>query len=342
MSRKIDTPLAGDPKDLGRLRRMTMAEVAATELEGVPRYNYWAHATLKGDDGNFYPFYIEFAFQNAPPLKGNKGKYQFEVGRSSGALIESPGSDYFSYGHSAFAEKYAVKRSPDKVVLFSPQKLDFNSLPEEYVIFTLEEKRYHLSLKKRLGSNSVELELTFDSPDMPLWYNKGKSAVIFPNGTRIAGAEDVATADGYGIFNGKKVKLHGLGEHEHFFNKGNIVKGILKYRNECWVILHSDEVKGVLIQFNDYRDGKLIVEGKQLVPTENNTKVLKTSAQNRPIQLGIEAKTAEGMLKITYNAFAIYGYSGNEFPGQFTGTFRYNNGREIAIHNGLGWREEII
>lgn len=342
MDKPIDQPLAGNPEDLGVFRRPTVAEMGAEILEGVPRYNYWLHSLLTGDDGQFYPLYLEFLLRDAPPRKDNGGKYQLEICRASGALVDSPGHEQTSFGHLVFNERYGIQRSADRVTLFSPASTDLDSPPNEYVKFELEETRSFLSLKKTLDGNLVELHLAFDSPDIPFWYNKGRPATIFPDGTLIFGVEDVLCANGYGLFNGRKVQLAGLGEREHFFNRGDIVQGILKYRNECWVILYSDEVRGVLVQFNDYRDGKLVVEGKHLLPIDFKVRTLELSRNNRPIRLGIEATTLEGVLEVTLDAIMICAFTGNEFPSKLSGAFTYKDGREVPISNGLAWREEII
>jgi len=328
---EIDKPLEGKPEDLEGLHKPSFEELKRLEFNGIPRYNIWCNGVLKGNNQKIYAFYLEFK-----PFHGNrKYVYQFD-------MIEIEDSKFNNIGRIDW-EGWVSEEFEDKIVFSGSQG------EVEYSI--LREGGYKLSLNRRFMEidlpayghyigGDIQLNLDFEDLGFPFWYNKGRPAIIFPDGTKIAGAEPFSRVSGYAVINGRKVEVAGFSDHEAFFNKGDIVHNIIKHGNEFWLPFWcNDETHGIFVIFGDYKDGGIVIDGNYMIPRDFDLAILRLHGIS-PVKINLSAETLKGSLNLTYDGIARFGWQWGEVVSRVSGTFTRKDGSTAEL-KGFGWIEHL-
>ena len=331
ITHEIDKPLEEKPEDLGELHKPSFEELKIWEFNGIPRYNVWCNGVLKGSNQKIYAFYLEFK-----PFHGSrKYVYQFD-------MVEIEDGKFNNIGRIDW-EGWVSEEFEDKIVFSGSQG------EVEYSI--LKEGGYKLSLNRRFMEvnmpayghyigGDVQLNLDFEDLGFPFWYNKGRPAIIFSDGTKIAGAEPFSRVSGHIVIDGRKVEVVGFADHEAFFNKGDIVHNIIKHGNEFWLPFWcNDKTHGIFVIFGDYKDGGVVIDGKYMIPKRFDLTILRLHGFS-PVKVNLSAETLDGSLDLTYDGIARFGWQFGEVVSKVSGIFTRKNG-DITELRGFGWVEHL-
>ena len=312
-SLEISKPLHEDPKDLGNIHYPTLTEYEMESFEGIARWNSYICCLLEGNDITC-SFYADLPNYNWKKWYIVMGLIQ---GKSGLRLLKVVGSD-----------KYFFDRTEEKIE-FSNSEGD--------VKYVIKRDEFDLLVNKKFGDKEVYLNLKFDDLKMPFWYNKGRAATIYPDGTRISGFEQISHAHGHGIFDGTRTKLRGFADHEFFFYGENILEKILKYGNEFWMPFLCGEIRGIFVTFHNYKDAGVIINDQYFIPRSFDIQVMRW-INWVPIDVRVSAETEIGKLTATYSAVGVLPPA--NVPSKVFCTLERKNG-DIIKRDGLGWIEHI-
>lgn len=299
-----------NPKDLGKIRKATMSDVAQLEMGGLPRWNYWFNFSGKGDDGNLYAVYFCVNYHGTgaqtPPIlvvvscdktPGQHDDYSMNV-----VATRQEGADKLSFMAREGSKKLNYTIRNDKTTI-------------------------------RFDSDKFSADLTLLTP-FSFWYNKGEQPVMIVPGSPGAGFEEPGLASGTLVVGGKKVKVFGFAELENYFCGGkgaaDYRTALFKYGNEWWVAFGADQLQGMFVATGPYKDSGLYIDGQYVIPSEFHI----VQGEARKV-FSIEAKTSAGDLNLTFN---MWGWNPAlmEYWGTVEGTLA---GKKIS--NGYCWLEHV-
>jgi len=177
-------------------------------------------------------------------------------------------------------------------------------------------------------------------------YNVPGGAVAWPNNLSCTGTEEVGSGSGTMTVGDKTVNFKYLSTDIEDAGVGvdavpravndpkhcSYSPYFIKYGNEVWYALGSDQVKGIISLLQNYRDGMLFYKGETYIPI---------SVEIQPIVGGISqhirVKTAKGDFNFWFESKG-YNPMFDEFAGPFTGTCPDG----VQITNGNMWLEHVL
>ena len=306
----VPNPLSYDSSIMGNIHKATIEEMKKIELYGAPRYNTWFDFSGKGDDGNLYGLY-------ACVNHHGTGKVQKRV--------------MFAISSNAWKDKPNQLEVLDLMVI-PERKETKDSLVWEAKdgdkSFKWTISRMSMTVHYKDASREVNLTL---KTDYSFWYNRGmQPAEVLPGG-QTTGFEQPGKAVGSIVIDKKSVKVSGHGEFENYFVKGAGYREVLlKYGNEWWITLTTDQISGLIFEGIRYKDAGLYVNGKYVIPS--GFTITPTEAKK---SYTINAKTSEGDIVLNFN---FWGYNPllYEYWGTVDGTL---NGKPLT--NGYAWIEHV-
>jgi len=303
-------PLSYDPAIMGNIRKAGIEDLKKVELYGSPRYNTWFQFSGKGDDGNLYGLY-------ACVNHHGTGKVQKRV--------------MFAISCNAWKDKPNMLEVLDLMVI-PVRKETRDSLiwtaKDGDRSFTWTIKKMYTTIRYQDRDRVVNITL---KTDYSFWYNRGMQPVELLPGGQTTGFEQPGKATGAIKIKDKSVKISGHGEFENYFVKGAGYREVLlKYGNEWWIALTTDQLSGLIFTGIAYRDAGLYINGKYVIPSEFTI----TPGEARK-SYTIKAKTGEGELVLNFNFWGsnplLY-----EYWGTVDGTLA---GKPLT--NGYAWIEHV-
>ena len=306
----IPNPLSYDPSIKGNIHKASIEELKKVELYGAPRYNTWFQFSGKGDDGNLYGMY-------ACVNHHGTGKVQKRL-------------------------MFAISCNAWKDVPNQLQVLDLMVVPDrketkDSLIWTAKDgdktlkwtiKKMSMTIDYKDKNKTVNMTL---KTDYSFWYNRGmQPAEILPGGLT-CGFEQPGKATGTITIDKKPVKVSGHGEFENYFVKGAGYREVLlKYGNEWWIALTTDQLSGLIFEGIAYKDAGLYVNGKYVIPSEFSITPIEAKKSYT-----IKMKTTAGDIVLNFNFWGnnplLY-----EYWGTVDGTL---NGKPLT--NGYAWIEHV-
>ena len=306
----VPNPLSYDTSIKGNIHKATIEELKKIELYGSPRYNTWFQFSGKGDDGNLYGMY---------------------------ACVNHHGT-----GHVQKRVMFAISCNAWKDVPNQLEVLDLMVFPErketeDSLIWSAEDgdkslnwtiEKMSVTLNYKDKNKTVNMTL---KTDYSFWYNRGmQPAEILPGG-QTCGFEQPGKATGTITIDKKPVKVSGHGEFENYFVKGEGYREVLlKYGNEWWIALTTDQLSGLIFEGIAYKDAGLYINGKYVIPSDFSITPIEAKKSYT-----IKMKTSAGDIVLNFNFWGnnplLY-----EYWGTVDGTL---NGKPLT--NGYAWIEHV-
>lgn len=306
----VPKPLSYAPSIMGNIHKAGIEELKKVDLYGAPRYNTWFQFSGKGDDGNLYGLY-------ACVNHHGTGKVQKRV--------------MFAISSNAWKDKPNMLEILDLMVV--PDRKE----TKDSLVWTAKDgdKRFKWTIKKDFTTIQYQdkdrvVNITLKT-DYSFWYNRGMQPVELLPGGLTTGFEQPGKAMGAIKINNKSVKISGHGEFENYFVKGAGYREVLlKYGNEWWIALTTDQLSGLIFTGIAYRDAGLYINGKYVIPSEFTITPIEAKKSYT-----IKAKTSEGDLVLNFNFWGsnplLY-----EYWGTVDGTLA-----DKPLTNGYAWIEHV-
>jgi len=189
-------------------------------------------------------------------------------------------------------------------------------------------KKMYMTVEYKDKNKTVNMTL---KTDYSFWYNRGMQPAEVLYGGQTCGFEQPGVATGTITINKKPVKVKGHGEFENYFVKGAGYREVLlKYGNEWWIALTTDQLSGLIFTGIAYRDAGLYINGKYVIPSEFSITPIEAKKSYT-----IKMKTTEGDIVLNFNFWGnnplLY-----EYWGTVDGTL---NGKPLT--NGYAWIEHV-
>ena len=245
------TPMS-DPNDLGNIHFGTIDDLKALSLYSgdntIPRWNYWHNFVGTGSDGKQY---MAYAFLN-----------------------------HHGTGHVTPPTVFAYSCSDNPTVI---NKIEFKTVPtytpeKDKITWSVQEDGKSLTYALKQGKVFLEykdanvLIQTTGYYKYSYWYNKNidGGALMMPGAVN-AGFEQPGAGEATFQFKDKTVTVkNAFSEQENLFCGGphsaDYRSALIKYGNEWWIALNSDQISGLICIAGRYQDGGIYYKDKYYVP----------------------------------------------------------------------------